>query len=135
MEDIQIKGKILACEWLYSESSNESNSFAVGYSNGSIEIFKTGDGKNNVPIKEVNFEINNLNQMTMAYHERGSPENALLSVFYSQKDSLKIDNNNENGTTSYVSLGEFENKMDDSLVFDRKKVFTSVIMFVGKKLD
>ena len=40
MEDINTKGKILACEWLYSESSNSSDSFAIGYSEGNLEIFK-----------------------------------------------------------------------------------------------
>ena len=34
------KGRILACEWIYSESANESNSFVIGYSEGALEIFK-----------------------------------------------------------------------------------------------
>lgn len=34
------KGKILACEWLYNESTNESTSFAVGFSEGELAIYK-----------------------------------------------------------------------------------------------
>ena len=43
MDDITQKGKILACEWLYSDSKNESQSFAVGFSEGYVEIFKAVD--------------------------------------------------------------------------------------------
>jgi len=40
LEDINTKGKILACEWIYSEASQSSDSFAVGYAEGNLEIYK-----------------------------------------------------------------------------------------------
>ena len=40
---MKTKGKVLACEWIYNESSNESDSFVVGYSEGHLEIYKVVD--------------------------------------------------------------------------------------------
>lgn len=126
-DDIQTKGKILACEWLHNEASNESTQFAVGFAEGTLEIYKA-ESKSAKPAKILNFEITNLNQMTLCYQERGSADNAVLSVFYSQKDSMKIDAND----SSHISLG---GDVVGSQIFDKRKVFTSVIFYTGKKLE
>lgn len=66
LEDIQSKGKILAVEWLHSQSSNESKEFAIGFAEGNLEIYKA-DPKASKPTKILNFEITNLNQMNITY--------------------------------------------------------------------
>jgi 23S rRNA C2498 (ribose-2'-O)-methylase RlmM len=40
LEEINSKGKILAVEWIYNDSSKDSQSFAIGFSEGSLEIYK-----------------------------------------------------------------------------------------------
>lgn len=62
------KGKILAVEWIYHESANECNTFAVGYQKGYIEIHNA-EGKTKRP-KILHFDINNLYCMKLFYHER-----------------------------------------------------------------
>jgi len=43
------------------------------------------------PIKILSFDHSNLNLMEIVYQERGSEANALLAVYYSQKDGLEND--------------------------------------------
>ena len=79
-EDISSKGKILACEWLYSDSSKESTSFAIGFSEGSVEIYKA-ESKSLKPTKFLNFDVVNLLEMRLLYQERtGEP---MISIIYS----------------------------------------------------
>ena len=65
LEDIQTKGKILACEWLFNESEGESTQFAIGFSEGSLEIYKADGSKK--PLRILNFEITNLYKMQLFY--------------------------------------------------------------------
>ena len=72
--------------------------------------------------------------MQINYQERGSDSNAFLAIYYSQKDSMYAEDE------SNPSLGDLNDSplmraAQDSQIFDKKKVLTSVTLFTGKKLD
>lgn len=133
MDDINAKGKILAVEWIFNESSQECTSFAVGYAEGHLEIYKA-ETKSQKPIKLLNFDQSNLNTMQIYYNERGSDSNAFLSIFYSQKDSMYAESESHISNSEAVNVAG-SGQIADSQTFDKTKVFTSVTIFTGKKLD
>ena len=60
VEDIKLKGAILACEWITQD--NDSSSFVVGFAEGNLEMYKS-ESKSQKPARILNFDQGNLVHM------------------------------------------------------------------------